>query len=150
TKFYAYTDCDGMYAFLTSMTNEASQTTIAQHDCSLGTVTSITDPNQFQTAAYYGGVQDGGVPDPLDRLSKVIRPNGQQITYRYSADLTTVTTAADQNSAGPDQYTAGDQLLRSLVISDPLGRATETRMYTSATTYLSTKKDLDALGRTRK
>jgi RHS repeat-associated protein len=150
TKTYAYSDCPGTYAFLSSVTNEATQTTTATHDCSLGSITSIRDPNGFQTRAYYAGVQDGEPADALDRLTKIIRPNGQQTTYRYSSDLTSVTTASDQELAGVDQFNVGDQLLRSVAVSDGLGRTVESRAYTSATSYISTKKDLDALGRTKK
>src|SRR5262249_55925864 len=68
----------------------------------------------------------------------------------YSSDLTSVTTASDQELAGVDQFHVGDQLLRSVAISDGLGRTIESRAYTSAATYISTRKDLDALGRTKK
>jgi RHS repeat-associated protein len=147
---YTYDDCVGMYAFVSSFTNEASQAATARHDCYTGVITSIKDANQFETMAFYGGIQDGGPADPLDRLSKVIRANGQQITYRYSPDLATVTIRADLDVRGPDASTVGDQLLRSETITDGLGRTVETRVYTASTMYVSTRKDLDGLGRAEK
>jgi RHS repeat-associated protein len=137
---YSYTDCPGKYAFLTTVTHvTASHTTTFGHDCNLGQVTSITDPEGFSTTAQYG---NSGM-DLLDRLSKVIRPNNQRIRYEYSADLRTVTTRSDQ-------YGMDDQKLVSAGVTDGLGRTIETRLYTSPGDYIATKKDLDALGRTRK
>jgi len=125
---YTYTDCPGMYSYLSRMTNAAGHSTTFGHNCSLGQVTSITDPNGFVTTAQYN--------DVLDRLTDVLRPNGQRIRYTYSSDLSSVTTTKDQYE---------NQQIVSSVISDGLGRTIDVRLGN-----ITNKNDLDALGRIRK
>ncbi|PYS36959.1 MAG: hypothetical protein DMG14_22890 [Acidobacteria bacterium] len=126
---YTYTDCMGMYAYVTVVTNAASHaTTFGHSNCTLGHITSITDANGLVTTAQYN--------DVLERLTNVVHPNGQRILYSYSVDLTTVTTKSDQ-------YV--DQQIISFIVSDGLGRTIETRLGN-----VSTKRDLDALGRVKK
>src|ERR1051326_3456140 len=117
---YTYTACPGKYAFVTTIAKPAAGHTASfAYDCNLGQLISSTDPGGFSTRAEYGNSGQ----DVMDRISKLIRPNGQQTVYTYSADLTTVTTKADQ-------YAPGDQGLMSSAIHDGLGRTVETRIYT--------------------
>jgi RHS repeat-associated protein len=133
-----YEICPGAFAFVTSVTNAKSQKTNYNYDCSLGKPISITDPNNFQTTIAYGNAG----ADLLDRPSLITRPNSQQTQYTYSTDLSTVTTNADRDAAA-------DRLLQSDAVSDGFGRTIMTRIY-APEGVIVTKKDLDALGRTRK
>jgi hypothetical protein len=123
---YTYSDCSGMYAYVTTVRNEKNHVTTIGHDCQRGLTTSISDPNTSITNARYD--------DVLDRLTEISGPNGQHAVYAYSSDLTTVTTTRDQ-------YLNPDQQMVSSVVTDGLGRTIATSIGN-----VLTRRDLDALG----
>lgn len=66
-----------------------------------------------------------------------------QTTYAYDDDGHTVTKTSDLNSYG-------DNLLKTQAIYDGLGRTTETRQYETATSFITSRQEFDALSRVKR
>jgi RHS repeat-associated protein len=103
------------------------------YDYSSGLVKTSTDINGQSTNFEYD--------DELDRLTKVIDPTGDGWTsFEYGDTVgnlyvkTTTTLDAARN-------------LKSISYFDGLGRATESHSYETATSYVTTKQEYDALDR---
>jgi len=112
-------------------------TTTTEFDLATGLITAQVDENGQRTSFGYN--------DPLNRLKQVIRaetdPQAKsQTTYNYNDTARTLTVTTDLNLFN-------DNTLKTMVVFDGLGRATETRAYESATNYIATKTEYDALGR---
>jgi RHS repeat-associated protein len=126
------------YAFPTAVTNPLGQTAYTQSDYYLSQTVDTEDVNGIVSSTYYN--------DPLNRPKLMIRAvNGgidvkSQTTFNYDDIGHVVTTTTDQNN-----YL--DNLLKTEMIYDGLGRTTEKRQYESATGYIALKQSYDALGR---
>ena len=107
----------------------------------LGAVSSITDPNGTITSSEY--------VDPLDRLTAVKRATGtsdeSHTAYEYDpsdiAGRTSVCTKQDIQSKGDAAAK------RTCTVFDGLGREMESRLYETATAYISTARTYDGMGR---
>jgi RHS repeat-associated protein len=126
------------YAFPTLVTNALGQTTYAQLDYYLGQTVDAQDANGIVSSAYFN--------DDLDRPKQVIRAvNGgadvkSQTTINYD-DLNHVVTTTS------DEYNYGDNLLKSEMVYDNLGRTTEKRQYETASSFIAVRQTYDVLGR---
>src|SRR6185295_14602978 len=124
------------YAFPTAVTNPLGQTAYTQSDYYLSQTVDTEDVNGIVSSTYYN--------DPLNRPKLMIRAvNGgidvkSQTTFNYDDIGHVVTTTTDQNN-----YL--DNLLKTEMIYDGLGRTTEKRQYESATGYIALKQSYDAL-----
>jgi len=98
------------------------------YDFWTGQVTKFTDANNQTTDAHYN--------DPLDRPTQLIRAAGSavanQSTFSYDDAAGSFTTTTDLNSYG-------DNILKSQMLYDGLGRLIETRQYETAADYIATK-----------
>ena len=108
-------------------------------DFNTGLVTSIADANNVSTTFAYA--------DPLNRLTGTVHASGTsaqtQTTVSYDDLNRVITTTSDLNSFG-------DNLLKSQVVYDSLGRKIESRQYESASKYIAVQLQYDALGRAYK
>lgn len=108
-----------------------------QYDYYLGRPVDGEDINRMHTVLSYD--------DPLDRLKLGVRSFGttaqSQTIISYNDAGRTITVTSDLN--GYD-----DNLLKSEVVYDGLGRTTQSRQYETATRYILAEKKYDALGRT--
>jgi len=126
------------YAFPTAVTNPMGQTAYTQSDYYLSQPVDTEDVNGIVSSTYYN--------DPLNRPKLMIRAvNGgidvkSQTTFNYDDGGRVVTTTSDQNN-----YL--DNLLKTEMTYDGLGRTTEKRQYESATGYITLKQSYDPLGR---
>lgn len=125
------------YAFATSMTNALGHTVYTQYDYYLGKSVDSEDANGIVSSSYYN--------DSLDRPTQVIRSvninaTQNQTTFSYNDTGRVITITSDQN-------TYGDNLLKSELLYDGLGRRTESHAYESSTAYIITKQTYDSLGR---
>lgn len=126
------------YAFATLVTNALGQSTYAQLDYYLSQTVDAEDANGIVSSVYYN--------DDLDRPKQVIRAaNGgadvkRQTTINYVDVNHVVTTTSDQSNYG-------DNLLKSEIVYDNLGRTTEKRQYETASSYIAVKQTYDVLGR---
>jgi RHS repeat-associated protein len=125
------------YAFPTSITNALNQTAYAQYDYYLGRLVNVEDINGVVSSGYSDN-------EPLDRPTKIVRAVNtavqSQLAFSYDDVGRTVTTTSDLNAYN-------DNLLKSVVLYDGLGRTTETRQYETTTAYITSKQNYDALGR---
>jgi RHS repeat-associated protein len=108
-------------------------------DFTTGLATSMTDPNGVITKFYYD--------DPFNRLSQVVRADNvpatrNQTSVFYDDMNHQVTTTRDRDAFG-------DNVLKNIVIYDGLGRTIETRIYETATSYITTVRNYDSMGRVR-
>lgn len=128
------------YAFPTQVT-KGGLTTFTQFDYYLGRPVDSEDANGITSSGYYD--------DALDRPTQMIRAvNGgvntkSQATFSYDDTNHIITTTSDQT-------TYGDNALKSQVLYDGLGRATEKRQYEGGTNYIAAQTQYDALGRAYK
>src|SRR6185503_15186492 len=108
----------------------------AQFDYYLGQPVDGQDANGIVASGYYDNV--------LDRPTQIIRAANQgasvksQTTFSYDDANRVITTTSDQN-------TFGDNLLKSQIIYDGLGRTTEKRQYESVSEYITVRQTYDAL-----
>lgn len=128
------------YAFATKMTNALGQIAYTQYDYSTGKAVNSQDANNVVASADYS--------DPLDRQKLVIRDvnnlaGKSETVINYDDVNRIVTISTDLNNFG-------DGLLKSETLYDKLGRTIETRKYETATSYITTKQDYDALGRAKR
>ena len=115
-------------------------TTSTEYDGATGLVTSNIDANGQQTTFSYN--------DPLLRLKQVIRAAGDptaknQITYLYNDAAHTVAVTSDLNNFG-------DNVLKSEIIYDALGRRVESRTYEDSTNFIASQAHYDTMGRVDK
>jgi RHS repeat-associated protein len=130
------------FAFVTSVSNPLSHVTRLQYDYNIGGAVDAEDENGIVTTGFYN--------DLLDRPTRTIRANNtspaagvrSQTTFLYDDLNRTITTSSDLN-------TDGDNLLKSVVIYDGLGRQIESRAYETTTDYIITQQNYDGLGRVR-
>jgi YD repeat-containing protein len=91
-----------------------------------------------------GVIANGAYNDPLDRPTQAVaavnKPNKSQVSFAYDDANRLITTTRDLNAFN-------DNAIKSQVLYDKLGRTVETRLYESATAYVTTKQNYDALGR---
>jgi len=129
------------FALPFAVTNTLGQTTYAKFDYYLGRPVTVEDLNAILSRGYYD--------DALDRPTQVIRAvNGgtdakSQTTFAYDDTNHVITTTSDQS-------TYGDNVLKSSVLYDPMGRTIEKRQYEGATNYIAVQLQYDALGRAYK
>ena len=125
------------YAFPTLVTNPLGHTVYSQYDFYVGRPVDVEDANGIVSSNYF--------IDSLDRPSRVIRAvNGgvnikRQTTFNYDDGNRLITTTADKD--GFD-----DNVLKSQVVYDGLGRTKETRNYEDTTRYIAVQTQYDALG----
>jgi YD repeat-containing protein len=105
-------------------------------DFNTGLVTSATDVNNVTTILEYN--------DALNRPTRTVRAYGtsvqSQSTIAYDDVNRIITTTSDQNNYN-------DNLLRSQIVYDGLGRTIESRQYEGGTNYITAQTKYDALGR---
>jgi RHS repeat-associated protein len=135
------------YAFPTKVTDALGQTTYTQYDYYLGRAVDGEDHNGVVSSGYYN--------DALDRPTQVIRantasptdPNRSQTTFTYNDASHLITTTSDRDAFG-------DNLLKSEIVYDGLGRTFEARTYApgpagcSSPCYSLVKTTFDSMGRT--
>ena len=119
------------YAYPTTVTNAAGQSQYSQYDYSSGLPVAVSSLNGAYTLLDYS--------DPLNRLTRVARPDGGTSNIYYENPTWTV-YCQDKNSANDCGYT-------SQSFSDGLGRAIEQRTFEDGSNYISTHTTYDALGR---
>lgn len=96
-------------------------------------------------SGYYKNAQNQ--TDPLDRPFKVVTAAGtsaqaqSRFSYNDAARIVTVTSDLENHD---------DNLLKTETFYDKLGRTTETHTYESATAYVTSKQEYDALGRIKR
>jgi RHS repeat-associated protein len=127
------------YAFVTKVTNAARQIGYTQYDYHIGKPVDGEDPNGVVASGFYN--------DSMDRPTQVIRGNQPHSTliaqtgFSYDDAGRVITTTSDQTSNG-------DNILKSTLIYDGLGRTVETHKYETGGGFIVTsKKTFDALGR---
>ena len=137
------------FAFATSTTNALGQTSYKQYNYHSGFPVDEEDPNGITASFEYGlgGTGAGGV-DLLDRPSKVIRAANNTAaktatSYVYNDTDRIITTTSDL-------LTYDDKALKEEKLYDGLGRFFETREYETATDFITSKVDYDALGRSKR
>jgi len=114
--------------------------TSTEYDGATGLVTSTIDANGQQTTFSYN--------DPLLRLKQVIRAVGDatvknQTTYIYDDAGRTVTVTSDLNNFE-------DNILKSVMFYDALGRRVESRSYEGGTNFIASQTQYDTMGRANK
>src|SRR5262245_26035223 len=125
------------YAYLTSVTTPGpALTTLTKYDFSTGLIREVTDPNNVKIRYDYN--------DPLNRLTQTVRAEGasvqNQTTIQYDDINRIVTTTADRDLFD-------DNLLKSEVVYDGIGRTVESRKYETASSIIAVNTIYDALGR---
>jgi len=118
------------YAHPKTSTNAAGQQRSWTYDFSTGQPRTATDLS--------GAISTYSFADTLDRLTKIVYPNGGSTVFGYP-DATTVTTKQDQT-------TANDGLLNATTTYDGLGRLVESDMYEDSSHYIATKQTYNAQG----
>lgn len=124
------------FAFATKTKNELGHESHSQYDYHLGKPVDTEDTNGVVMSAYYN--------DLLDRPKKMIDNAGggnkNQTTFNYddSGRMTTVTA---------DQERYEDNLIKTAMVYDGLGRVVETRQYETGDDYIATRQAYDAMGR---
>jgi YD repeat-containing protein len=124
------------YGFPTRAVNALGHTAYTQFDYYLGRPVEGEDAN--------GVIANGAYNDPLDRPTQAVaavnKPNKMQVSFAYDDANRLITTTRDLNAFN-------DNAIKSQVLYDKLGRTVETRLYESATAYVTAKQNYDALGR---
>ncbi len=128
------------YAFATKVTNALGQSTYSQFDFYTGRAVDGEDINGIVSSGYSTG-------DALDRPTRIVRAVGfaaqNQTTFSYDDTNRIVTTTSDMHSYN-------DNLLKSEMLYDGLGRTFETRSYESGSAYIKQTQTFDALGRVKR
>jgi RHS repeat-associated protein len=105
-------------------------------DLNTGLMVSTTDPNNVTTTFAYA--------DSLNRLTRTVRASGtgvqSQTTVAYDDANRLITKTSDQNNFD-------DNLLKSQVVYDLLGRKSESRTYVSGSSFIAVRQEYDAMGR---
>lgn len=142
------------YAFLTSTTSPVpampygggqALVSSSMYDFSSGKIVSTQDPNLKTTSFEY--------TDNLDRLTKVIRPNGGGVTRYTYCDGTEVASlcSAGELSLLTGTLQSGSELsgtwLNDRVVYDGLGRAKRSAHYEGTAGWSVRETQFDALGR---
>ncbi|MFN0113009.1 MAG: RHS repeat domain-containing protein [Blastocatellia bacterium] len=114
------------------------------YDFSSGKVVSATDPNGKVTSVEYN--------DPLDRLTKVIRPaGGGQTRYTYCDGIANPQCPAGEISLRTQTLQSGNEAsgvwLEDYALFDGLGRTTRSAHKESASSWSIRENRYDALGR---
>ena len=125
------------YAFPTKITNALLHCAYAQFDYCLGAPVDFEDPNGTLSSYCYN--------DPLDRPTQAIRAANvaalkNQTTFSYDPDNRLITSTSDRDNFG-------DNILKSQVLYDGLGRTVESRTYESLAAYIRTNTVYDGMGR---
>lgn len=124
------------FAFPTYSLNSEGQETYRQYDYHTGALVNSEDANHVVSSITY--------QDALDRPKQSVRAVGtdqaNQATVEYLDSIRTVRTTSDLTSYD-------DNLLKTEVVYDGMGRTTESRSYEDATAYIKTQWTYDALGR---
>jgi RHS repeat-associated protein len=124
------------YAYLTSASNAIGHTTTLKYDYHTGLVVEAVDPN--------GTIARKEYSDPFDRPTRSISAYGtstqnQQMSQYDDANRRVIRTS--------DLSVYGDNILKSEILYDGLGRVVESRKYEDATSYVRSFTEYDALGR---
>jgi RHS repeat-associated protein len=131
------------YALATKVTlpsvGGSAQVTYTQYDYYTGKAVNAEDPNGTVYSGYYN--------DELDRPSMLVTAGADtalrtQTKFIYNDIDRTITTTSDRT-------TYDDDLLKSQVVYDGLGRTVETRSYEDATNYILVEQTYDGLGRVK-
>ncbi len=117
-------------------TNALNQSVKWQYEYNSGKPVEYTDANLVNTAYAYD--------DLFDRLTQIRKAAGVQ--GLESQTNVAYSSPTDVNVYN-DQKSTGDQALHAESIYDGFGRLKESRTWESSTTYISTDKTYDALGR---
>jgi RHS repeat-associated protein len=130
------------FAFVTQAKNALNQIVYTQYDYYLGKGVNAEDVNGTVYSGYYN--------DPLDRPTQAVSAANDlsntiksQTRFIYDDANRTISTTSDRS--GYD-----DDLLKSEIVYDGLGRTVETRQYEDATNYITVNTYYDALGRAYK
>ena len=127
------------YAFPTSATNALTQTSYVQFDYYLGRPVDVENPN--------GVTNSSAFDDPLDRPTQTIKAANQstavksQTSFSYNDTSRIVTSTSDLSSYNDPNP------LKAQMVYDSFGRIIESREFESATNYIVTQTQYDALGR---
>jgi RHS repeat-associated protein len=116
-------------------------TTDTVYDPTSGAVISTTDANNQITQFRY--VDDQDMVDPLNRLRKVIRPDGGWTSYEYGDIIGNlyVLTQTQQDAT---------HVSKAYQFFDAVGRAARSYMSEGGTSYLATDTQYDEMGRVLK
>jgi RHS repeat-associated protein len=128
------------YALPTLVTNALGQTAQTQYDYYTGRAVKTLDANGTMSSVTYGDLLDRPTKVERDINSSSTPSLRSQTTFAYDDTNRTITTTGDLN-------TYGDNLVKSEVLYDGLGRTTEARQYETSSQYVSKQTQYDALGR---
>ncbi len=131
------------YAFPTSVTNAAGQTTRFWYDYGAGKRYYSTDANGVNTWYSFTDWWNGQT-DPLDRVAVIAQAYGTASEAHTLFDYSNSPAFVDQYQ---DQNTTGDSALHSRTVYDGLGRAVESDTFEGGSQYIATTQTYDALGR---
>jgi RHS repeat-associated protein len=128
------------YAFPTQVKNTFNQIIYTQYDYYTGKPVNAKDTNGTVYSGYYN--------DLLDRPTQMVSAYADtalrtQTRFIYDDVNKTITTTSDRS-------TYDDDLLKSAVIYDGLGRTVETRQYEDATNFIKTEQQYDGMRRVSK
>lgn len=134
------------FAFPTQVTNALNHISYTQYDYYTGKAVNTQDPNSVVTSIDY--CSSTNFCDPLDRPKLVINDvnnlaGKSSTTFDYDDANRIVTSRSDLKIFG-------DGLLKSQNLYDGLGRTIQTRSYETATDYITTTQEYDALGRVKR
>jgi len=119
--------------------SSAAFVSTSSYDSNTGFVTSTVDANNVTTTLEYN--------DVLNRSTRTVRASGtaqqSQTSVSYDDANHVITTTGDQNSYN-------DNVLKSQLIYDGLGRTIETRQYEGGTNYIAVRRQYDSMGRVYK
>lgn len=129
------------FAFPSRTINPLGHESFTQRDYYIGQAVDAEDANGIVSSSYFN--------DLLDRATQVISAvNGDssvisQTTFAYDDALRLITTTSDQ-------VLYGDNILKTQLVYDGLGRTVETRQYEGGSNFISVETQYDALGRGHK
>jgi RHS repeat-associated protein len=134
------------YAFPAKVTNALGHIIYAQFDYNTGQTVNTEDVNGVVSSVNNCSGIDNC--DQLDRPRLMIRDVGN-----LAGKSSTVIDYDDANhviTSRSDLNNYDDGLLKSQSVYDALGRTIETRSYETATSYITTRQEYDALGRVKR
>jgi len=128
------------YAFAFKITNALGHSAYSKYDHNLGRAVVAEDANGTIFRGYFDNV--------LDRPTRLIRAANQtsiksQTTFEYDDVLHLITTKSDQTAYD-------DNVLKSQIVYDGLGRTIESRQYETSSAFIAVQTEYDALGRAYK
>ena len=119
--------------------SNAAFVSTSSYDSNTGLVTATVDANNITTTQEYN--------DVLNRPTRTVRASGtaqqSQTTVAYDDTNHVITTTSDLNSYN-------DNVLKSQLVYDGLGRTFETRQYEGGTNYIAVRRQYDSMGRAYK